>query len=137
MTDAPSTSNGTETEVIGHGEGAVTYLAIGDAKRVIEVMDGVGSHADTSTGHGDTPSVEMDMIKPANKTKTISIPQKKVKPPDLPVVAATCAPEVSNGNGDLAEGLTMHSDTYSIETETEKTENETAIIRTHQNSSQT
>ena len=137
LTDALSTSNGAETEVIGHGEGAGMYLAIGDAKHVIEVMDGVESHADTSTGHGDTPSVETDMIKPANETKTISIPRKKVKPPDLPVVAATCAPEVSNGDRDLAEGLTVHSDTYSIETETEKTENEMAIIRTRQNSSQT
>lgn len=32
LTDAPSTSNGAETEVIGHGEGAGMYLASGDMK---------------------------------------------------------------------------------------------------------
>ena len=135
--DTPSMSNSTETDCMSHGDGAGTYLATGDVKHIIEVMDGVKSHADMLTGHGDTPSIETGMIKPANETKIISIPRKKVKPPDLPVVAATCTPEVLNGDGDLADGLTVHMDAYSIEMETEKAENKTAIIRTRQNSSQT
>ena len=84
MTDAPSTSNGAETEVIGHGEGAGTYLAIGDVKHVIEVTDGIGSHADTSTGQGETLSVRTDAIIPANAPEDVRTPRKKEKPPDLP-----------------------------------------------------
>ena len=37
-------SNGTETDGMSHGEGAGTYLGVRDAKHVVNMTDGVGSH---------------------------------------------------------------------------------------------
>ena len=47
--DALNASNITETEIIGHGEGASMYLGIGDTNHVILETDGTGTHVDMST----------------------------------------------------------------------------------------
>ena len=61
LTDAPSTSNKAETDVISHGDGMNTYLGAGDTKRAIDATDGVETHADASTRQGEVPSVESDV----------------------------------------------------------------------------
>ena len=137
LTDAPSTSNGAETEVIGHGEGAGTYLAIGDTKRVIEVTDGVGSHADTSTGQGEALSIRTDAIIPANALEDVRTPRKKEKLPDLPSQSGRRAPDEPDGCGNHANALSVHTDAYTVETETETAVNETEIVRTHRKMSET
>ena len=52
--DAPSVSNKAETDVISHGDGMNTYLGAGDAKRAIDVMDGIETHTDASSVETDT-----------------------------------------------------------------------------------
>ena len=73
-TDASNASNKPEMAVVSHSEGAGTYLGARDTKHVIEVSDGIGSHADTSSGHGNVLSVETHAIKPENKMANVSIP---------------------------------------------------------------
>ena len=81
-------SNNAEMAGISHGDGAGTYLGAGDAKRGVEVTNGVGSQTDMSIGHGDVPSVETDPNKPAKAPENVSITRKKDKPPNLPMEAA-------------------------------------------------
>ena len=74
QTEALIVSNRAETADIRHGDDLGMYLGVGHAKRGDEVTNGVGSHAHMLTGHGDTPSVETNAIKPANVPQIISIP---------------------------------------------------------------
>ena len=53
----------------------------------------------------------------------------KEKPPDIPIGPARAAPDKPNGDGDLMEGLTVHMDGHSIETETEMAENRRGNVR--------
>ena len=91
-----------------HGEGAGTYLNVGDAKHPVYEMDGARNHVDVLTGQKDTPSVKTDTIKPANETETISIPRKRVKPPDLPVEVTICTPAELDGLGDRTDTSSIH-----------------------------
>ena len=68
----------------GHKDDARTYLRAGDMKCVIEETDGIGSHMDVPSWHGDIQSVKTDAIIPANAQEIISIPRKQKKLPDLP-----------------------------------------------------
>ena len=72
--DASNASNKPEMAVVSHSEGAGTYLGARDAKHIIEVMDGVGSHTDTLSGCGNVLSVETHTIKPENEMANVSIP---------------------------------------------------------------
>ena len=137
LTDAPSTSNGAETEVIGHGEGAGTYLATGDTKHGGEEMDGVRSHTDASTRHTDTQSIEMHVINPANVPKNVSIPGEKDKPPNLPMEAAMPCSEEPDGCRDHAEGSNAHTHAHSIGIERKTAANETESVRTRQTEEKT
>ena len=85
LTDTLNESNNAEMDRLDHGEGAETYLSAGDVKHVVVEMDGIGSHVDTSNGHGEVQSVKMDMLMPTNAPVNDSIPQKKGKLPDLPM----------------------------------------------------
>ena len=105
-------------------------------KRVIYMMDGIGSPADTSTGHGEVPSVKMNVIKPANETETISIPRKKVKLPDSPISAIRWLPDEPDGCINLMDGIESqtdmssgHLDMPSVKTETIKPEIKVGNIR--------
>ena len=73
-TDALNVSNGTETGVIGHGEGAGTYLGAGDTRRDANTTDGIGSQSDMSIGCGDVPSIKTNANKPADAGEIIRIP---------------------------------------------------------------
>ena len=94
--DALRVFNRPEMAVVSHSEGAGTYLGAGGVKGDVEVTDGVEHHAHTSTRHGAVPSVETKVIIPANTAENISIPQKKVKPPDLPIETARGHPDKLN-----------------------------------------
>ena len=73
QTYVPNQSNNAEMASISHGDGAGTYLGAGDAKRAVEVMNGVGSQTDMSIGHGDVLSIETDPNKPAKAPENVSI----------------------------------------------------------------
>ena len=98
-TDASNVSDRAKTDVTGHGENASTYLSAGDARCSGDETDGVGSHTDVPSRHGDVLSVEMNAILPTNAPENVSIPRKRTKPPDLPVEVAICAPAESDGLG--------------------------------------
>ena len=72
--DTSNASNEPEMAIVSHSEGAGMYLGARDVKHIIEVTDGIGNHADTSSGCGNVLSVETHMIKPENKMANVSIP---------------------------------------------------------------
>jgi len=74
LTDVLRTSDRAGTADISDGEGAETYLGVRDAKRVVNVTDGIGSHADMSSGHWDMQNVEADVVTTANTSDIVSIP---------------------------------------------------------------
>ena len=135
--DAPSVLNDAEMVCVSHGEGAGTYLGTGDAKRGITETDGVGIHADASTGQTDAPSVETNAIKPENDPETISIPRMKEKPPDLPMETTRGHPDEPDGCGNPADMSSICTDTHSIGVGTETAEIETGNVRIRQNGSNT
>ena len=123
--------------MLGCGDGSSTYLGPGDAKRLVNETDGTGIHTDRSTGQADAPSVQTKAIKPAKVTETISIPRKKVKPPDLPIETARGHPDKLNGCGNLVDTSSICKDGHSDGDETETAVNETDIVRTRQISQRT
>ena len=128
--DASRMLNSAETAVMSDGEGVGTYLATGDARRVVCVTDGVGSPTDTSTGHGEVPSVEMDMSRSANAPEIVSIPRNKEKPPDLPVEAAWQHPHKPDGCRNFADTSNVHTDAHSIANEMQTAGNVSRNVRT-------
>ena len=132
QTEAPIMSNRAETADIRHGDDLGTYLGVGHTKHGDEVTDGIGSHAHTLTGHGDTPSVEMDALTPADTLQIISIPRKKNKPPDLPVEATRGHPDESNGLRDHTDTSSTWMDAHTIRNETRTPANVRRNVRTRQ-----
>ena len=135
LTDVLRTSNSARTAGISHGDSAGTYLDVRGAKRVVNATDGVGSHADASSGHWDVQSVETEAITPANATQIVSIPRKKTKPPDLPGGATRWTPDASDGLGDHADTSNIRTDVQSVETDALTPANEPETVRTTQNDS--
>ena len=121
--DVPSVPNKPETANISHGEGAGTYLGPRDAKRGVRETDGVGSHANASTGHGDTPSVQTDTLMPANAPETIRPPQFESKRPNSPADAAM---QRSN----KPDGCRDRTDVSSMRTDAETAANNSRTVRT-------
>ena len=128
-TDTLMVSNNAVTTGLSHCDDVSTYLGAGGVKCSIWETDGVESQTDILSGHPDTPSVKTNPTKPTNETANVRLPRKKVKPPDSPISATRRAPDEPNSDGDLTEGLTVHMDGHSIETETEMAENRRGNIR--------
>ncbi|KIM66639.1 hypothetical protein SCLCIDRAFT_21798 [Scleroderma citrinum Foug A] len=101
-----------------HGEGAGTYLNIGDVKHTVLEMGGIGCHVDASTGQTDTSSIEMDAVIPTNTMEIVSIPQRKQKLPDSPVDNTRTAPDEPNGIGSHTDALSGPMDIPSVEMNT-------------------
>ena len=130
--DAPNMSSRAEMAIMKHRDEVGTYLGARDVKHVIEVMDGIGSHVDMSSGHRNILSIETHAIKPENETANVRLPCKKVKPPDIPIGPARVAPNEPDGCGNLADMSSMCTDMHSIGNKLETSVNETDIVRTHQ-----
>ena len=128
QTEALIMLNRAETADIRHSDDLGMYLGVGHAKCGDEMMDGIGSRAHMLTGHGDTPSVETNVIKPANVPQIVSIPRKREKPPDLPVEATRGHPDESNRLRDHTDTLTVHTDMHSIGYEMETAGKETECV---------
>ena len=56
---------------MSHGEGASTYLSIGDTKRLVTETDGIETCADASIGRRDIPSVETETETAENDSKNV------------------------------------------------------------------
>jgi len=115
------------------GEGAGTYLGIGDAKRVVHATDGIGSQTDASSGHWDVQSVETEAITPANATQIISIPRKKPKPPDSPAGAAKQCSEEPNGHGSHADTSSARTHASCVGNDAKTAANATETVKTSRN----
>ncbi|KIM58353.1 hypothetical protein SCLCIDRAFT_28137, partial [Scleroderma citrinum Foug A] len=129
QTDTPSMSNGGATAVVSHSDDGGTYLGVRDAKRPVEMTDGVGCHADTSTGQTDAPCVETDAITAADTPQIVRIPRRKKKPPNSPMDATRMAPDGPNGVGDHADRSSVPTDVHSIGNKRETAEIETGNVR--------
>ena len=73
--DSPSMSNKAETDVMGHREGARTYLATGDTKCIVYKPDGCRNLTDGLTMHTDAYSIEMETEMAANEMVNVSTHQ--------------------------------------------------------------
>ena len=69
--DTSDVPDNAETDVMGHGKGAETYLSPGGTKRSVRETDSIGSHADALTGQTDALGVEMNVTKSANETVNV------------------------------------------------------------------
>ena len=135
--DTLSVSNRAVTTGLSHNEGAGTYLAARDAKRNVNLTNGVGSHADMPSGDGDVLSVQTRAIKPADATEIVSIPQKKPKLPDIPDRATRGRPDEPNGLGNLADTSSIRTYVHCVGNGTKTAENETESISKRQTEAQT
>jgi len=95
-TDALSVLN--EVDGMGHDDVGTAYMGVG-AKHNIYEVDGFGSLADMTNGCRDAQSVEMDADMTSNVWKTIRMPRKRSKLPDLPFGTTRQCPYKSNGCG--------------------------------------
>jgi len=129
LTDGLRTSDRAETDGMSHGDSAGTYLSVGDAKRDIHATDGVGSHADASSGHSDVSTVETDAITTKNAPDVVSIPRKRLKLPDSPMETARWRPDEPNGCGNHADGSSVHAGVQRVGNDAETAANETENIR--------
>jgi len=112
-TDVLNASNNPETGGISNGEGVSTYLGTRDANRAVDETDGIGSHADTSTGHEDAHSVQTDVDTPTIAPETVSIHPIEAKPPDPPAGSTTSRSDATDGFGNHADRSSMHTDAQS------------------------
>ena len=104
--DASTTSTRPETAVVSHSEGAGTYLGAGDAKRDGDETDGIGSHTDLPTGHGDVPSIANDMNISANIRRNIRMHQMDSRMRNSPYAIEIVMPDPASqwrrvGVGDI------------------------------------
>ena len=123
----PYVEDGTTSVCICLG---ASHWHVSDANGPGHGTDGTGIHADALSGHRDVPSIEKNAIKPANATEIVRTSRKKEKPPDLPVEAARCTPDVSNGDGNFSDTSNAHADVHSVRYNMETAENEAESIRT-------
>jgi len=128
-TDTLDVLNSTGTAGMSNSEGAWTYLGIRDAKHVVNATDGIGIHMDTSNGHTDVSSVQIDALTTANATETVSIPRKQWKLPNSPIEVARGCPEEPNGCGSHAYESSVCRDAHCIGNAMETAENATRNVR--------
>ena len=133
LTDVLGHSSNAKMADISHGHGSSTYLGPEDAKHIVYETDGAGIQTDTLIRHGDVPSTEMDMLSTENEAETISKPQMKKKPPDIPIGAAKQHPNEPDGCRNHVDALSMYMDMHSIGNDMETAANETVNVRKRQN----
>jgi len=136
-TDTLDVSNGTGIAGMSDGKGAETYLGVRDAKRVVNVTDGVGIHTDASNGQADLPNVQTNANKPANTPEIVSIPRKRTKPPDLPFGTTRTAPDEPNGCGSHADGSSARTHAYCVGNDMQTAANEAESVRMRRMGSKT
>ena len=125
-------SSNAEMAGISHGDGAGMYLGAGDAKRGVEVTNGIGSQMDMSIGRGDAQSIKTDADISANETQIVRLPRKKVKLPDLPSRSARTPPDKPNGVGDHTDVPNAQTDVQGDGNEAEMSEKDLVNIRIRQ-----
>jgi len=84
QTGAPNVSNHAGTTGISHGDEPNTYLGAGGVKRGVDMTDGIESHTDALSGHGDAQSIQMDTITTVSAPEIISTHPIEPEMPDLP-----------------------------------------------------
>jgi len=131
--DALNASNKAGAVGISHRDSAT--LDARDAERNVNKTDSAESHADTSIGHGDTPSIQTDALIPANMPETISTNPTELQLPDSLTRGENCRANNSQGLGNPADTLNMCTHAYSIVNDTRTPINVIKIINTHPNDS--
>ena len=129
--DIPGMSNHAETAILGHRDDLSTHLGARDAKRNVDEMDGLGSHADALGGHSDMPSVKTDALIPTIAPAIIRTTRKRGKPPNLPAQSAKWLPDKPNGCGNHVDTSSVNTGSQNVETdvETARDKAETISIR--------
>ena len=116
-TDAPNASNHAGTTGISHGDEPNTYLGAGGAKCGVDATDGIESHTDASSGHGDAQSVQTDAITTVNTPGIVSIHPIEPEMPNLPGEGARWTPDQPNGAGNLTDRSSAQTDAPSVQTD--------------------
>ena len=117
QTDALTMLNHAKMAGISHGDEPDMYLGAGDAKHGVRETDGIGSHADTSNGSTDIPSVETDANRPAITPEIISTCPIESKPPDPPTRGRNSCTNELDGCRNPVDTLNVATDVPSIQTD--------------------
>ena len=128
LADALNVSYNAEMAMLGHGDNLSTHLGAGDTKRVMCETDSLGSHADTSDGHLDIPSIEKNVLIPIIAPDTVSTHPTEVKPPDIPYSTAKWTLNESDGLSSHADRLSARTGSQSVETDMEMARDEAETI---------
>ena len=129
--DASNTSNEAEAVVVSHRTSAGTYLSTGDVKRAVNKMDGIGSHADASSGHRNALIVETDALNMSNNAGTGGISHGDEPNTYLGAGGAKHGVDATDGTESHTDALSGHGDAQSIQTDAITTVNAPEIVSTH------
>jgi len=116
--DASTTPNEAKMVFVSHRTGAGTYLSTGDAKRTVDETDGIGSHADASSGHRDALSVETDAPNVSNHTGTTGISHGDKPNTYLGAGGVKRGVDATDGIESHTDASTGQEDAHSVETNT-------------------
>ena len=104
----------------------------GDAKCDVDEMDGLGGHTDTLNGQADTPSIDVDVIRSANKSKHIRMPPNGLKMANSPMEAASQSLDKPNGCRDQTDRSSARMGSQSIGNDAKMAGNISKNVRTCQ-----
>jgi len=102
----------------------------GDMKCDVDKTDGLWGHTDASNGQADAPSIDMDVLRPANESKCLQMPPNSLKRQNSPIEAAKQHLDDPNGTGDCTDGLRECTDVSSAVNGTKTAANRMECVRT-------
>jgi hypothetical protein len=116
-TDALKPANATEIVSTHLIELKRPNSPVGDAKRGVDVMDGLASHMDTSSGRMDAPSARTYAITPTDEVGNIRTRPNNSKSPNSPMEAAWQCSDEPNASGNTPDTAGVHTDGQSVKTD--------------------
>ena len=132
-TNALTTANETQIVSIPRKREKPPDPPMDTARMAPDEPNGCRNRINALSMHTDAYSVGIERKTAANETESVRTRRNHSKTQDLPVEAALCTPDVSNGDGNACgkhtDTLSMHTDTHSVETVMEMAEKDTRNVR--------
>jgi len=100
----------------------------GDMKCDVNETDGLGGHADASNGQMNAPSVDMDAIRPTNKSERLRTPPSSSKTKDLPMETARPSSDEPDGYRNRTDRLNARTHVQSVAHEMEMATNTSKTV---------
>jgi len=132
QTDALMPANAPEIVSTNQTESEAPNPPSGDAKRGVDLADGLTSHTDTSTGHENAHSVKTDALKPANATQIVRTRPNDSKSQNSPVETAWQCSDEPNACRHHSDVSSVQTDAPSVQMDALTPANGTERVRTRQ-----